>query len=103
VLGELRVATSQVAQAAEQCRAMSRDLTAARAERDGLRAENTALNADKELLLALGQRAADALEERRRDAELAGRMAHAEQVSRMRCCCLHTVPRTPLGFAFAYR
>jgi len=81
VLGELRVATSQVTQAAERCRAMSRDLAAAHAERDGLRLENAALNADKELLLALGQRAAAALEERRREAELAGRVAHAEQVS----------------------
>ena len=82
MLGELRVATSQVTQATVQCRAMSRDLAAAHAERDGLRAENAALNADSELLLALGQSAADALEERGRQAELAGRMAHAEQVSR---------------------
>ena len=81
MLGQLRAATSQVTQAAERCRAMSRDLAAAHAERDALRRANAALDADKELLLTLGQRAATALEERRREVELTVRMAHAEQVS----------------------
>ena len=81
VLAELRVATDQVTQAAERCCAMSQQLAAVHAERGALRIGNAALNADKERLLELGQHAAAALEECRREAELAARIMHAEQVS----------------------
>ena len=87
MLGELHRATSQVTQAAEQGSSMHGHLTAAHAERDALREETASLRADKELLLALGERAAATLAERRREAELAALAQRAEQVSCTRGCC----------------
>ena len=81
MLEQLYVATSQVTQAAERCSLVCGRLAAAHAERDALRQENAALIADKELLLALVERAAAAVAERRREAQLAALAHDAERVS----------------------